>query len=79
MATRNRRFSCPNCGSRNIKVGTAFNFSTYLPEELRGVAKRKRRDCHCRTCKHKWESTHPVAMQSPEPTDSPWYEARDSP
>jgi len=65
---RVRRFSCPGCGSRNIHVGTAFNFSTFLPEHLRGVAKRKRRDCHCRMCDHVWESNHPVAMQATEPT-----------
>jgi len=67
MSTRGRRFICPRCKSRNIEVGTAFNFSRFLPEELRGAVRRKRRDCHCRVCDHLWESNHPVAMQSPEP------------
>lgn len=66
--TRIRRFTCPQCRSRNIEVGTAYNFSTFLPEELRGAVKRTRRECKCRVCGHYWESNHPVAMQAPEPS-----------
>lgn len=60
-------FRCPGCGSRNIWIGSSRNFSTYLPEHLRGVVRRERRECVCRVCKHKWESNHPLALQAPEP------------
>lgn len=62
-------FLCPHCKSRNIRVGSMYNFSTYLPEHQRGAIARERRECICRLCHHKWESNHPIAMGSAEPTN----------
>lgn len=64
-----KTFVCPKCKSRNIRVGSMYNFSTYLPEHQRGSIARERRECRCRLCSHVWESNHPLAMSAPEPVN----------
>ena len=50
-----------------VPLPWVYIWSTFIPEDLRGTVRKARRECQCRSCNHEWESTHPLALDAPEP------------